>query len=45
VTSEPVMQVNTRYLRALQDENARLREQTAYLQDALTCGFQAPSGA
>jgi two-component system cell cycle response regulator CtrA len=42
MTSEPVTRVNTRYLRALQDENARLREQAAYLQDALTCGFLAP---
>jgi len=40
--SEPVMRVDSRYLRALQDENARLREQAAYLQDALTCGFLAP---
>ena len=42
MTFEPVTRVNTRYLRALQDENARLREQAAYLQDALTCGFVAP---
>jgi two-component system cell cycle response regulator CtrA len=42
MTSQPVTRVDTRYLRALQDENARLREQTAYLQDALTCGFLAP---
>ena len=40
--SEPVTRVDTRYLRALRDENARLREQTAYLQGALTCGFLAP---
>jgi len=40
--SDPVSRVDTRYLRALRDENERLREQAAYLQDALTCGFLAP---
>jgi DNA-binding response OmpR family regulator len=38
----PVTRVDIRYLRALENENARLREQAAYLQDALTCGFLAP---
>jgi two-component system cell cycle response regulator CtrA len=41
-TPAPVTRVDTRYLRALEDENARLREQAAYLQDALTYGFLAP---